>query len=174
MEKIRLVQDAFNMASLSLYASVGFDVKEALVLMQPAPAAEDDPSVRPAREDDLHAIEDLSRRIYKVSRRNEVAAALKFGFPVFARERQGRVVGYLTPILIGHGVAETHEDALALVGQAARMLPPEEARVFCPLSEGELYRSFLSAGCRAIKVMNLMVIGPYEPPDEVWMPSVAY
>src|SRR6185369_3129480 len=31
---IRLVQDAFNTASLSLYASLGFDVKEPLALME--------------------------------------------------------------------------------------------------------------------------------------------
>ena len=154
-EKIRLVQDAFNMASLSLYASVGFDVKEALAVMQPAPAGEQDPSVRQATEDDLDSVDRLSRAIYKVSRRNEVSESLKFGFPVFVRERGGSVVGYLTPIMIGHGVAETPEDAFALVSQAARLIPPEELRIFCPLSEGILYRGFLNTGCRAIKVMNL-------------------
>jgi predicted N-acetyltransferase YhbS len=173
-ERIRLVQDAFNMASLSLYASVGFDVKEALVLMQPGPAPYPDKTVRSATAGDLDSIDGLSRAIYKVSRRNEVAEALTFGFPVLVREHGSRVVGYLTPILIGHGVAETPDDALALVGQAGRMLPPEDVRIFCPLSEGELYRQFLKAGCRAIKVMNLMTIGPYERPDGVWMPSVLY
>jgi len=45
---------------------------------------------------------------------------------------------------------------------------------FCPLREASLYRSLLKAGCRAVKVMNLMAIGPYEPPDAVWMNSVLY
>ena len=56
--------------------------------------------------------------------------------------------------MIGHGVAETEEDALALFGETARRLPPEVARFFCPLSEAGLYRKVLQAGHRAIKVMN--------------------
>ena len=36
------------------------------------------------------------------------------------------------------------------------------------------YRKALQAGHRTIKVMNLMAMGPYEPPSPVWMPSVAF
>lgn len=174
IEQVRLLEDAFNMASLSLYASLGFDVKEPVALMQPAPAPQQDDTVRPATEADLPAIEELSRHIYKVSRRNEVAAAIHGGFPVLLRARAGRTVGYLIPLLFGHGVAETEEDAVAVIGEAARKVPPEAARFFCPLTESSLYRKFLAAGCRAIKVMNLMALGPYEPPDGVWLPSVLY
>ena len=71
-QMVRLVQDSFNLTSLSLYASVGFDVKAPLILMQPQAAAQPDPTVRPMTKDDLPAVEELSRRIYKVSRRNEV------------------------------------------------------------------------------------------------------
>jgi len=174
IERIRLQQDGFNMASLSLYASLGFEQKDACVLMQPAPALQADETVRPLAEADLPACEELSKRLYKSSRRNEVAATLRWRFPCFVREREGRIVGYLIPIIFGHGVAETEEDALALAGEAARSIPPEMARVFCPMSEASLYRKLLKAGCRAIKLMNLMAIGRYEPPGEVWMPSVLY
>ena len=174
IEQVRLFQESFNLASLSLYASMGFDTKDSAALMQATPAAEADTSVRPITEPDLPVIEELSKRIYKNSRRNEVAAAAPYGFATFLRERQGRVTGYLLPGNFGHGVAETEEDALALVGEAARRLPPAFARFFCPLSEGSFYRKALQAGCRAIKVMNYMVLGPYEHPDEVWMPSVLY
>jgi len=174
IEQVRLFHDSFNIASLSLYASLGFDVKDSVALMQSTPAAEADNNVRSIAEPDLPAIEEISKRIYKNSRRNEVAAAAPYGFAAFLRERQGRVTGYLLPGNFGHGVAETEEDALALVGEAARHLPPEAARFFCPLSEGSFYRKALQAGCRAIKVMNYMVLGPYEHPDEVWMPSVLY
>jgi hypothetical protein len=171
---VRLFQESFNLASLSLYASMGFDTKDSVALMQATPAAEADTSVRPITEPDLPVIEELSKRIYKNSRRNEVAAAAPYGFATFLRERQGRVTGYLLPGNFGHGVAETEEDALALVGEAARHLPPAVSRFFCPLSEGSFYRKALQAGFRAIKVMNYMTLGPYEPPDEVWMPSVLY
>ncbi len=174
IEQVRLMQDSFNVASLSLYASLGFDVKAPVAFMQAAPLAQADESVRPIAESDLPAIEELSERIYKNSRRNEVAAAAPYGFAALLRERQGRITGYLLPGIFGHGVAETEEDALALVGEAARRLPPEVARFFCPLTESSFYRRALQADCRVIKVMNYMTIGPYEHPDEVWMPSVLW
>lgn len=174
IEALRLLQDSFNMGSLSLYASLGFDVKETVALMQAAPASNADQAVRPVTESDLTVIEGLSKRIYKISRLNEVASALVYGFPAFLRERNGHVTGYLIPGFFGHGVAETEEDALVLIGEAARRLPPEFARFFCPLREANFYRSAIKAGCRAIKVMNLMAIGLYEPPDDVWMPSILY
>jgi len=174
IEQVRLMQDSFNVASLSLYASLGFDVKVPVAFMQTAPSAEADNSVRPITEPDLPAIEKLSERIYKNSRRNEVAAAGPYGFAALLRERQGHITGYLLPGILGHGVAETEEDALALVGEAARRLPPEVARFFCPLTESSFYRKALQADCRVIKVMNYMTLGAYEQPDEVWMPSVLY
>src|SRR5918998_3413033 len=174
IERVRLMQDSFNVASLSLYASLGFDVKVPVAFMQAAPLAEADDSVRPIGEPDLPAIEELSEHIYKNSRRNEVAAAATYGFAALLRERNGRITGYLLPGIFGHGVAETEEDALALIGEAARRLPAEIARFFCPLTESSFYRKALQANCRVIKVMNYMALGPYEQPEEGWMPSVLY
>jgi ribosomal protein S18 acetylase RimI-like enzyme len=174
IESVRLQQDAFNVTSLSLYASLGFEVKAAVAVMQATPAPEANGSVRPVTEADLPAIEELSTRIYKASRRNEVAAAIQFGFSPLLRERQGRITGYGIVGLLGHSVAETEEDILTLLGEAARRLLPEAALFFCPLSQASLYRKALKAGCRTIKVMNYMTLGPYEPPDEVWLPSVLY
>ena len=171
---VRLVQDAFNTTSMSLYGSLGFDVKEPLALMQPPPAEEADPTVRPVTATDLPAIEELSRRFYKVSRRNEVAAAIGSPFAYILREREARVVGYYTQGLLGHGVAETEDDMVVMVQQAARALPPGHARCFCPLTDGNLFRRFLAADFRTIKPMNLMAMGPYERPDGVWVPSVMY
>jgi GNAT superfamily N-acetyltransferase len=172
-EMVRLVQDGFNLTSLSLYASLGFDVKSPLALMQPQPAPEPDPSVRPLTRDDLSAVEELSRRIYKVNRRNELEALLPV-FPAFIRERNGRPTGYLMMGMIGHGVFETEDDAVTTVGEATRRSPPNFHRVFCPLLEGSLYRRFLATGARAVKPMNLMALGPYQEPEGVWMPSVLY
>ncbi len=173
-EMVRLHQDAFNMTSLSLYASVGFETKHPCAVMEPAPAETADPSIRPVTPADLDAVEELSQRFYKVSRRNEVAQGLGGPFPAVLRERGGRVTGYLMAGFLGHGVAETEEDMVALAAQAARPLPPEMRRVFCPLREASLYRRFLAAGFRNVKVMNLMTLGPYEEPEGVWVPSVLY
>lgn len=44
----------------------------------------------------------------------------KHGFPMLVRETGGHIRGYLSPGMIGHGVAETEADALALIGQLSR------------------------------------------------------
>jgi predicted N-acetyltransferase YhbS len=172
--RVRLLQEAFHMRALTLYASLGFDVQHAVAYMQAVPAAERDSNIREVIRTDLDAIEQLSRRIYKCSRRNEVSAAAPHGFLALVRERQGRITGYHIPGPFGHGVAETEEDAVALIGEAARSVPAPMAKFLCPLDEGGFYRAVLKAGCRALKMFTLMTLGPYERPGEVWMPSVWY
>lgn len=176
-ESIRLQQDSYNMRSLALYASLGFDTKTPCAYMEVPRADKPDDAVRPLTLDDLDAVEALSSEIYKVSRRNGVEALLKAGgmFPAVACERNGRVTGYLILGAPGHGVMEREADAVLLARQAARLAgTPDVLTVFCPLIEGSLYRRFLAAGFRNKKVMNLMVRGSYEPPDGVWMPSIGY
>jgi len=171
--KVRLVQEAFNTASISLYARLGFETRHGLALMRPPAADSGDPSVRPATFADLDAMDALCRRIYKINRRAESNMFLEVGFPVFVREREGRICAYLAPGLFGHGVGETEDDAVTLAMQSARMLP-EPTTVFCPLDEHPLFRAFLDAGFKNLKMMNLMTVGPYEVPDRVWMPSILY
>jgi GNAT superfamily N-acetyltransferase len=173
-ERVRLLQDSFNTTSLSLYASLGFDVREPIGIMTAPPAAGPDATVRPAGPDDLAVLGELGVRFYKVSRRNELAAWLGCGMAVLVREMQGRVRGYLAPGKVGHGVAETEADALALIGQVPRYAPPGMNDFFCPLRNTALYRAALRAGCRLAKVMTLMTVGPYEEPAPVWLPSIAY
>jgi len=174
VERVRLVQETFNTKSISLYASLGFDIKEELAFLQATPAPHEDPTVRWLTEADLAAAGELAVQIYQTSRRNEVAAAVKYGLSPLLRERDGRMRGYVIPGLFGHGVAETEEDAVALVGEMARRLPVQTARLFCPLGDTGFFRALLKAGCRTIKLMTLMALGPYERPQGVWMPSVAY
>lgn len=172
--QVRLVQETFNTRSISLYASLGFEIVEELALMQAAPAPHDDPSVRELTEQDVAAAAELSLRLYQTTRKNEVAAAARYGFSPLMRERNGRMTGYLIPGMFGHGVAEGEDDALALVGQMARRLPGPVARSFCPLGDTGFFRALLQAGCRTIKLATLMAMGPYERPKGVWMPSIAY
>lgn len=170
---IRLVQDSFNMTSLSLYTSVGFTVQEPLALLNSATCNADTSGVRPSRPEDLGAMAGLAERNFKVSRRNEIAGSSRAPFPPIVRERNGKVVAYLIPGFIGHGAAETDEDALALIASTATMPWPGNLS-FAPLRQGTLHRKALKAGCRMVKVMQLMSIGPYEQPTGTWMPSVMY
>jgi predicted N-acetyltransferase YhbS len=172
IERVRLLQDGFNMQSLSLYASLGFDTKVGAALLAPAPV--DVPEVRPATADDMDAVERLSREIYGVSRRLEVESMAGGPFRPFVYEKSGRVVAYFIPGMIGHGVGESEELLVATVLGATKNVEGMFARAFCPLSEGAMFRRFLAAGCKVQKVMNLMTLGPYEEPQGPWMPSVLY
>jgi GNAT superfamily N-acetyltransferase len=173
IERVRLMQDSFNMISLALYASLGFDTKHSVALLEPVARA--DGNCRPMEAGDLDAVEALSREIYKVSRRDDAGQHIGGSpFKPFVRERGGRVVGYFVIGMVGHGCAESDDDLVALAQHAATEVPPEIARAFCPLREGELYRKFLAAGFRNRKVMNLMTLGPYDEPEGAWMPSVGY
>lgn len=173
IERVRLMQDAFNMTSLALYASLGFDTRHPVALLDPAP--ERHPDVRLMTAGDLDVVEGMSRDIQKVSRRNDVGHHIRSGpFKPVVRERNGRIVGYFVIGMPGHGCAESEDDLVVLAQHAATEVPPEIARCFCPLREGSLYRKFLAAGFRNRKVMNLMTMGPYDEPEGAWMPSVLY
>ena len=84
VERVRLLQDSFNMTSLSLYASLGFDTKHPVALMQPAPTNGGRRYCSTRHEGDLDAVEELSRRIYKASRRNEVGSSHQQPVPVIS------------------------------------------------------------------------------------------
>jgi predicted N-acetyltransferase YhbS len=170
---IRLVQDSFNMTSLSLYASFGFVVREPLALLRAPSERQKSVGVRLATPDDIGDMDALCERNMKVSRRNAIAAAFNGPFGPLIRECGSKIVAYQIPGFFGHGAAETDEDALALI-RATSDLPPTAQVFFAPLRQATLYRKALAAGCRTIKVMNLMTIGPYEEPTATWIPSVMY
>jgi GNAT superfamily N-acetyltransferase len=174
LRHVRLLQDSFNTASLSLYASLGFDVREPIGVLRPPPAAAADPTVRLAREADLPVLAEMSAQQYRVNRGREMADWFSHGFPILIRETGGVIRGYLIPGKLGHGIAETDADALALIGEISRHAPPGMDKFFLPLRQTSLYRDALRSGCRLIKVMTLMTRGPYEKPSRIWMPSILF
>jgi predicted N-acetyltransferase YhbS len=180
---VRLMQDSFNMTSLSLYTAIGFNVVEPVVLMEAKGAERADDSVRALTAAHLPACEALCKRIYKVSRRNEVAFLIEHGaqsgFVPHGRFKGGKLAAYAIPGLLGHGVAESTDDLLVTIAQAVRSLPPPAHQVFIPTRNGPLLREALKRQMRSIKPMSLMALGPYEQPAApdsglVWTPSIAY
>jgi len=176
IERIRLVQDAFNVTSMSLYASLGFASKHPLGLLELKAAGEPNDNIRPMTDADNDDADELCRNIYKVSRRNDLPSATRFGGTSLVIERGGRMRGYIAPSIVGQAVAETDDDMLALMGEAARRASdgPLPLRMICPLTEGGLFRGALAARHRLKKMMNLMALGPYEEPEGAWLPSVLY
>ncbi len=174
---IRLVQDSFNMGSLSLYTSLGFAVKEPLVLVTGTPRGPVTSSidVRPMTADDLDACGRLCVAAHGFARTNELRDALPTLTPAVA-VRDGRIVAYMSAphfAILNHGVAECEEDLRALLlGAAAR--DPTPLALLVPTRRGETFRWALRSGMRAVKPMTLMELGSYEEPNGSWFPSVEY
>ena len=170
-ERVRLMQDSFNMRSLALYTSLGFVVKEPVAYLELSDANPIDDGFRPATPADYDAMDALCREIYGISRKGEYTSLAGAGFPAFVIDR-GRITGYLIGTAIGHGVAESVEDMLALYNGIGATTPGALSN--CCARQGELYRAALAAGHRNHKVMNLMAYGPYEDPSGTWAPSVMF
>ena len=173
---IRLLQDAFHMRSLSLYESLGFDVKEPVVLVTGKPRSGPDRRVqaRPLEENDLEECEALCKNVHGYERTNELRDAMQ-AFAPFVAVRDGQVVAYASTVSfwpMNHGVAKTEDDMKALLlGSAAAV--EEQLAFLVPLRSG-LFRWCLEEGLRLVKPMNLMALGDYRDPQGGWFPSVLY
>lgn len=173
---LRLVQDAFNTLSMPLYASLGFDPVEPLVLIsgRPRSSAPSD-AVRPLAEGDVERCSALYRRVHGFDRAGELRDAVRYGKP-FVLMRGGNIRAYaasLTNWGAAHGVAESEDDMRALIlGGAAAVSRP--LSLLLPIREASLFRWLLAEGLRVVKPMTLMAMGEYHEPRASWFPSVLY
>ena len=174
---IRLVQDAFNSTSMSLYASLGFDVKEPLVLIEGAidgdlPAGIE---VRPLSDEDYAACDELCRKTHGFSRVEELRGIAQM-MPAFVVGRENRIVGYASAPNVwqmNHAVAETDEDMQNLLLGAAN-LTGKPLSFLLPTRRANLFRWCLKKGMKVVKPMTLMSRGAYEKPRGSFLPSVLY
>jgi predicted N-acetyltransferase YhbS len=174
---IRLLQDAHNMTSLSLYASLGFEVREPVVLMRGRPG--DRPpagiEIRRMQVQDFEACGALCKRVHGFERVNELRDAVKWLAP-FVAACQGRITAYASSVtfwVANHGVAETEDDMRALLLGAAA-LQPEPLWLLVPTRQASFFRWCLGQGLRSGKSMTLMTMGAYQPPQGCYFPSVVY
>jgi predicted N-acetyltransferase YhbS len=174
---IRLLQDGFNMLSLSLYASLGFEAREPMVVMSGRPKSKPQAgvAVHPVTERDLASCNALSTRVHGFPRANELRDAMRTLAPVLL-QRDGRVTAYLTAPtfwIANHGVAESEDDMKALILDAGAA-DLEPLSFLLPVRHAKLFRWCLDEGLRAVKPMTLMTIGRYEAPRGSYLPSVLY
>lgn len=169
---VRLVQAAYHSRSLSLYARLGFQVREMLACMQGPPIGTKIPgrSVRPARETDLASCKRVGRIVHGYDRGSEVLDAIRAGTATVV-EHDGRITGYATAMaFFGHAVGKTVDDVKALIGAADSFAGPG---ILVP-ARSALFPWCLENGLRVVQVMTLMSRGLYNEPAGAYLPSVLF
>ena len=177
-EGIRLVQDAFNTASMSLYAKLGFDVKEPVVMVAGVVKGEVPAGVevRPICATDFEQCADLCRKTHGIERTNELKSTPPF-LTSFVAVREGRVTAYASAPhfwALNHGVAESEEDMQAVLTGAGNLSDGQPLSFLLPTRQTNLFRWCLKQGMRVIKPSTLMSTGRYEEPRGCFLPSVGY
>jgi predicted N-acetyltransferase YhbS len=170
---IRLVQAAFHNRSLSLYASLGFDVREPLSCLQGSPIERNIPgcAVRAAESGDLEECNALARRIHGFDRGADLAQAIRQGTARVV-ERGGHVTGYATALaFFGHATAETNPDLQALIASAESF---GGSGILLPSRNTALLRWGLASGLRIVQPLTLMSMGLYNEPAGAWLSSILF
>ncbi len=170
---LRLVQAAFHTRSFSLYASLGFAVREPLACMQGRTQQRSVPgcTVRPAVVEDLDSSNALSRRVHGLERGRELGDAIGQGSAIVV-EREGRITGYASSLaFFGHATAETNLDLEALIASAESFGGPG---ILVPSRNSALLQWCLANGLKMVQPMTLMSTGLYNAPEGAWMPSILF
>lgn len=176
---VRLVQDAFNTCSMSLYASLGFDAKEPLALVRGTPRERltaSGATVRPLTGQDLKPCAALCQRAHGFDRTGELRESMGH-FRSMLLERNGRVVAYAsapTFWIMNHAVAQTDEDLFDLLLGAGAAAGEEPLSMLIPIRRAGLFRWCLAQGLRVVKPMTLMSMGDYQEPQTPFFPSVQF
>jgi N-acetylglutamate synthase-like GNAT family acetyltransferase len=170
---VRLVQAAFHNRSMCLYAKLGFEIREPLVVMQGRPIHQvpDGYSIRSAVADDLEAYNALCRRVHGHDRSGEMSDAIAQGVARVV-ERDGRITACASIVgFFGHAVAENTSDLQALLGGVDEFVGPG---LLLPTRNTGLFRWCLNHGLHVVEPMTLMTIGLYNEPTGAFLPSILY
>ena len=167
----RLVQAAYNTHSLALYTKLGFQVRNLLACLHGNAITRRmrGCTVAEGREEDLDACNRLCMRQHGYARTDDLLDAVRLR-ALSVIKRAGQIRGYSTGIHFrGHSVAETNDDAKALIA-AAPELP--EPGVLMPAENGELLGWALANGLRIVQPLSLMTHGFYQEPKGAFLPSI--
>jgi len=170
---VRLVQAAFHNRSLSLYTTLGFDVREPLACMQGRSATRSLPgcTVRPATPADLASCNQLSVTIHGFARSADLTQSIERG-TALVTERDGRITAYTTLLgFFGHATAETTPDLCALIASADTLAG---SGILVPTRNSALFRWCLANGLRVVQPLNLMSLGLYNSPAGAFLPSILF
>jgi GNAT superfamily N-acetyltransferase len=170
---VRLLQSTYHRRSLSLYAKLGYEVREPIACMQGSPVnvTVTGHITRAATESDLDACNILCWRVHGHDRGGELLDSLKQDTATVV-EHNGRITGYATVVgFFGHAVAETNSGLEALIGAAKEFPGPG---FLLPMRNGELFRWCLARGLRIVQPLTLMSRGLYSEPAGPFLPCILY
>ena len=170
---VRLVQAAYHNRSLSLYAKLGFEVKEPLSVLQGQALDIHLPGydVRIAEEIDLDKCNELCYKVHGHNRSSELLGAIKAG-TAYVVEYNNGISGYTTQLgFFGHTVAETNNELKAIIGAATNFSGPG---FLLPSRNTEVLVWCLRNGLQIVQPMTLMSKGLYNEPAGAFLPSVLY
>jgi len=174
LEGIRLMQASFNTRSLSLYAKLGFVVREPVAVMAGLPTthrAVAGCTVRLAETADLLSANALCRKVYGSDRSLDLQAAIERGDGLIV-EREGRLTGYASGFgYLSHAVGESTLDIEALLCAAERV---DGTGIVIPTRNGELFRWCLENEMRVVIPYTSMTMGSYAPPQGAYIPSIMF
>jgi predicted N-acetyltransferase YhbS len=174
---IRLLQEAYNRTSMSLYTSLGFDIKEPIVAIMGKPDGKlsAGAEVRPMTVEHLDDCAALCRKVYGVERTGELRDCIAQMKP-FVLLRHGKLAAYCSAAnlyLLNHGVALDERDIFNLLVGAGNALQ-RPIGILLPTRQGNLFRWCLSQGMRILKPFSLMSMGEYQDPRGCWFSSINY
>ena len=170
---VRLIQDAFNNVSFSLYSKLGFVPREIVARFvaedaRPKPP-ENSLAVRTMTTADLDSVAALDERKTGMRRHPDFALLLGLGSQLVC-ERDGSLTGFLCRVpaddecMLGPGAAETLDDLWALLCEAVRVPGPARVRFWVTASQHELVRYAFDAGFLISSLSTYMVKGEWTPP----------
>jgi GNAT superfamily N-acetyltransferase len=170
---VRLIQEAFNNVSFSLYSKLGFVVRDVAPLLvaedpRPKPPA-NAPNVRPMTPADLGSVAALDEQVTGMRREPDFALLLGFASQLVC-ERDGRLTGFLCrapfgdSTLLAPAAAEEPDDLKALLCGAVQLPGPRLTYLRPTASQPEVLRYVFDAGFVISNVGTYMVRGEWQPP----------
>jgi len=171
---VRLLHATYHTRALSLYAKLGFVVRDlvAKVTGGPLPLQIPGYTVRPGNLTDLETCNQLCRRVHGNDRGGELHDALQHGTATVV-EHEGCLSGYFTGSGVSgpHAVGETTAAVKALIAAVATV---DRGSFRIPLRNGGLVQWCLGHGFRVEVPETLMSLGFYQEPVGAFLPSGLY
>jgi ribosomal protein S18 acetylase RimI-like enzyme len=172
---IRLVQASYHNRSLSLYSSLGFEIREPVSNMQGKPIQAVIPgrTVRLATEADMETCNAICKAIHGHDRKGELRDCIKQGIAKVVLHGD-RITGYTSGLtFFNHSVGFTNDDLKALIASATGDYYGGPG-ILIPSRNTNLLRWCFDNGLRLAQQLTLMTVGMYNEPSGAYMPSILY